>query len=89
MVYRVDNSRGAVCAYVVFGKFFKNMTELTLNRIFYAPTYTIGKLYVNGVYWCDTIEDKCRDDNKNGKFGNGEVKYCTKQPSQWVDIRLK
>ena len=54
------------------------MTELTLNRIFYAPTYTIGKLYVNGVYWCDTVEDKCRDDNKNGKFDNGEVKIMHK-----------
>lgn len=44
------------------------MIELTLNRIFYAPEYTIGKLFINGVYWCDTVEDKCRDDNKNGKF---------------------
>ncbi len=54
------------------------MINLELRRIFYAPTYTIGKLYVNGQYWCDTLEDRCRDDNKNGKFDNGEAKIMHK-----------
>ncbi len=35
--------------------------ELLLKRIFKAETYTIGKLYIDGVYLCDTIEDKVRD----------------------------
>lgn len=30
--------------------------ELILKRIFKGPQYTIGKLYVNGVYECDTLE---------------------------------
>ncbi len=35
--------------------------ELNLKRIFKGDTYTIGKLYVNGKYLCDTIEDKYRN----------------------------
>lgn len=31
--------------------------ELKLKRVARQPTYTIGKLYVNGVYFCDTVED--------------------------------
>jgi hypothetical protein len=34
--------------------------KLTLKRIARRPTYTIGKLYVDGVYFCDTIEDTDR-----------------------------
>ena len=34
--------------------------KLTLKRIAKKDTYTIGKLYIDGVYFCDTIEDKDR-----------------------------
>ena len=34
--------------------------ELTLKRIARKETYTIGKLYINGAYFCDTIEDTDR-----------------------------
>jgi len=34
--------------------------KLTLNRIAKHETYTIGKLYVDGQYFCDTLEDKDR-----------------------------
>ena len=34
--------------------------ELLLKRIAWCETYTIGHLYVDGVYVCDTIEDKDR-----------------------------
>ena len=34
--------------------------ELLLRRIACRDTYTIGKLYIDGVYFCDTIEDKDR-----------------------------
>lgn len=50
--------------------------KLTLKRIALRPTYTIGKLYVNGKYECDTIEDTVRDLNHNGKFDNGEKKVA-------------
>ena len=48
--------------------------KLTLKRIALRDTYTIGRLYIDGVYFCDTLEDKVRDLNKNGKFDNGEKK---------------
>lgn len=34
--------------------------KLTLKRIAKRNTYTIGKLYIDGKYFCDTIEDKDR-----------------------------
>ena len=33
---------------------------ITVERIFTCPTYTIGKLYINDEYICDTIEDTDR-----------------------------
>lgn len=52
--------------------------KLTLKRIALRPTYTIGKLYIDDIYFCDTIEDTVRDLNKNGKFDNGEKKVHSK-----------
>lgn len=34
--------------------------KLLLKRIAKRDTYTIGKLYIDGVYFCDTLEDKDR-----------------------------
>ena len=34
--------------------------QLTLRRIAKQETYTIGRLYVDSIYVCDTIEDKDR-----------------------------
>lgn len=48
--------------------------KITVKRIALKPTYTIGKLYIDGKYFCDTLEDKVRDLNKNGKFDAGEYK---------------
>lgn len=35
--------------------------KLLLKRIFKGNTYTIGKLYIDGEYFCDTLEDKVRE----------------------------
>lgn len=48
--------------------------DLLLRRVYLASTYTIGKLYIDGKYFCDVLEDTVRDLNKNGKFDNGEKK---------------
>lgn len=48
--------------------------KLTLKRIALKDTYTIGKLYIDDDYFCDTLEDTVRDANKNGEFDNGEQK---------------
>lgn len=34
--------------------------KILVERIFTCPTYTIGKLYVDGKYICDTLEDTDR-----------------------------
>ncbi len=31
---------------------------LQLKRIFKGATYTIGRLYIDGKYFCDTLEDQ-------------------------------
>ena len=48
--------------------------NLTLKRLNLTPNYTEGELYVNGVYFCTTLEDTNRDLNKNGQFDNNEKK---------------
>jgi hypothetical protein len=52
--------------------------QFRLKRIALRDSYTIGHLYVyeNGDwrFLCDTLEDKVRDLNKNGRFDNGEYK---------------
>ena len=42
--------------------------EIDLRRIARKPTYTIGRLSIDGRYFCDTVEDKDRDLNRNGVF---------------------
>ena len=49
--------------------------KLTLNRIYKAPTYTIGRLFIDGIYFCDVLEDVVRDINKDGDLlDDGEQK---------------
>lgn len=48
--------------------------KITIKRTALRDKYTIGKLYIDGVYFCDTLEDAVRDLNKNGVFDNGEQK---------------
>lgn len=48
--------------------------EILLERKYLKPNYTIGNLYINGKFFCNTLEDPNRDLNKNGKFDNGEQK---------------
>lgn len=52
--------------------------KLLLDRIYKGQSYTIGKLYVDGEYICDTLEDADRglsdsmsleEINKNKKYG--------------------
>lgn len=39
--------------------------ELLVKRTYRGPKYTIGHLYINGKYFCDTIEDVDRGLNIN------------------------
>lgn len=42
--------------------------KLKLTRLFLRDTYTIGKLYIDGQYFCDTLEDKVRDLSREKKI---------------------
>ena len=50
--------------------------RITVDRKFLRDTYTIGKMFINGEYFCDTLEDKVRDKNKDGDLldeGEGKI----------------
>lgn len=50
--------------------------KLKLNRHYLGDNYTIGKLYINNVYFCDTLEDKYRDLTKEKKvYGKTAIPY--------------
>lgn len=40
---------------------------LKLQRVFKGDDYTIGKLYIDGKYFCDTLEDAIRNKKIKGK----------------------
>lgn len=51
--------------------------KLTLDRFFFENDYTGGTLSIDGVYFCDTLEDKSRDINKDGDLDEqGEEKVA-------------
>jgi hypothetical protein len=51
------------------------MIELRLERKYLKEEYTIGRLFVDGELFCDTLEDKVRDLNKDGDLQDpGEEK---------------
>lgn len=55
--------------------------ELLLKRIAKKQAYTIGKLYINGEYFCDTVEDVDRGIDQQMQFinlGNSEGYWITK-----------
>lgn len=53
--------------------------KLELKRRYFADTYTIGALSINGQKFCDTLEDKNRDLNHDGDLTDpGEEKIYSK-----------
>ncbi|MBQ0113680.1 MAG: hypothetical protein KBT03_11160 [Bacteroidales bacterium] len=51
--------------------------ELKLVRLYKKEDYTIGRLYINGVYICDTLEDKVRvlKSIKDKVYGKTAIPY--------------
>lgn len=41
--------------------------ELKVKRVALKDEYTIGRLYINGEYFCDTLEDTVREEKIYGK----------------------
>lgn len=49
--------------------------RLILERKYKKANYTIGNLYIDGRYFCDTLEDVIRDHNDDGDLNDaGETK---------------
>lgn len=48
--------------------------NLLLERKYCKEKYTVGRLFIDGIFFSNTLEDKVRDINKNGRFDNGEYK---------------
>lgn len=65
--------------------------ELKLERIFKGDTYTIGKLYINNEYFCDTLEDKDRgltSDMSLDEIKSIKIKGVTAIPTGTYSITL-
>lgn len=66
--------------------------KLLLKRIALRPTYTIGRLFIDGERFCDTLEDKVRDTNKDGDLldeGERKVYAQTAIPYGTYGVTLK
>lgn len=48
--------------------------KLRLERLWPKKDYTVGRLYVDGRLFCNTLEDRIADKNKNGVFDGDEKK---------------
>lgn len=67
------------------------MMKLTLKRIAKKDSYTIGNLYVNGQFLCNTIEDKDRnlkDSDSLDEIKNIKIPSLTAIPSGTYRITL-
>lgn len=65
--------------------------KLTLKRIAKKSSYTIGKLYIDGVYECDTLEDTDRgltQDMLLSEIKENKIKGVTAIPSGTYGITL-
>lgn len=64
--------------------------NITVNRIFKGPDYTIGKLYIDGKYFCDTLEDTVRNPGVKipGKTAIPAGKYKIKLTESLRFVRL-
>ena len=64
---------------------------LTLDRKYKLPTYTIGKLYIDGEYFCDTLEDKDRgltDDMTVSEISKVKIKKETAIPTGTYKVTI-
>lgn len=67
---------------------------LQLKRIFKGEIYTIGHLYIDGKYFCDTLEDQVRElpaycpNTPKGLIANVRKRFIQKQLSRLESIRL-
>ena len=59
--------------------------EIDLKRIYKGSGYTIGKLRLDGVYFCDVLEDTVRE---FGSHGEGKIPGNTAIPYGRYEVEL-
>lgn len=59
--------------------------ELTTKRRYKKTEYTIGNLFVEGLYFCDTLEDAVRDLKPDG---SGKIKGKTAIPAGRYEVTM-
>lgn len=59
--------------------------ELTIDRRWKKREYTIGNLYIGGVFFCNTLEDKVRE---LGMDGSGKIRGVTAIPEGRYEVTL-
>ena len=65
--------------------------RLTVLRIANKPTYTIGKLYIDGCYYCDVLEDVDRgldDDMEESEILKKKIKGQTAIPTGTYPVKI-
>lgn len=66
--------------------------NILIKRIAKKDTYTIGKFYIDGKYYCDTIEDKDRGIDKTtplSKIKSVKIANKTAIPTGTYDLTMK
>ena len=56
------------------------MIKLTLKRRYRGSQYTIGSLYINNQYFCDTLEDRDRGLSQQMSLDNIKLKKVRNFP---------
>ncbi|MBO5720927.1 MAG: hypothetical protein IKU59_06245 [Bacteroidales bacterium] len=62
--------------------------KLLVKRKFLGNHYTIGALYIDGKYFCDTLEDRVVDVDKSGKFEGDEIKVAGKSAIPYGEYKV-
>ena len=62
--------------------------KLLVKRKFLGKNYTIGALYIDGKYFCDTLEDRVVDIDKSGEFDGDEKKVVGKSAIPYGEYKV-
>ena len=62
--------------------------ELRLERLWPKAEYTVGRLYIDGELFCNTLEDKVADVNRNGELDGTERKVPGKTAIPYGTYRI-
>ena len=62
--------------------------KIKVKRIAFKDTYTIGKFYIDDVYFCDTLEDKVRPDGVK-VYGETAIPHGTYKVIMSMSNRFK